>query len=1508
MSRNGHDLPKRLLATVLSISMIGGCLATSASADGDGSSQTVTDLAAPADPNGSKFAGEEWYDQRGVFQVNREDAHTSFSSFATVEDARVRDDSKIANQQSLNGDWKFLYVESPHQRNNEFYAENYDVSGWDTIQVPSNWQTEGYDSPKYTDTRLPWEGVETPPVGVSPTVYNPVGHYRRTFTTPKDWDGKEIFVSFQGVESAYYLWVNGEYVGYSEDSYTASEFDITKYLKPAGETNSISLQVYRWSDGSYLEDQDMIRLSGIFRDVYLYAKDTDASIFDFNYTTDLDKTYTNADLKVEATLRSYGQAAPSGYTVDAILFNAAGKEVTKQSLPVTFAEGEAQVSHTFQVTNPAKWSAEHPNLYQMVFALKDETGAVVETAGCNVGFREIEVANKGTNEAQILINGQPIMLKGVNRHETEPENGRSISEESMIEDIKLMKQHNINAVRNSHYPNQARWYELCDEYGLYMIDEANIESHGLNDQIPQSDKLWIEACKDRMTSTIERSKTHPCVLMWSLGNESYNGDTWAELGKLCKQLDNTRLVHYEGHRDIPEVDVWSRMYRRITSLGIDDKTKNPIEWYGVYGEKPAMQCEYAHAMGNGVGNLQDYWDVYDRYDNWQGAFIWDWVDQTIQQAVPDDLILDNQGKDITVTLEGSLANDGHSGKAMDGYATCYNDPALVFSGKQPFTLEAWVKPDSTQQTTPIIMKGNDSWMCTESYGLKRQVMYDDETRKVVSDKLEFYIYNTEWDEDNGVYIKVVASVDTPADWANKWHHVAGTYDGGTLRLFLDGKQVATATDDKGVSFGGNAVGIGADVTFNAQDPNVPNTFSGLIDDVRIYNRALSADELNNTQRQPDKNTVVWLDFNSVTTQSYDQDNYFSFGGDWQTISEGNPNNKNFCANGLVSADRTVQPELMEVKKVYQNVKITAPDVLNGKLVLENKYLFTNLNEFNATWTLVEDGSPIQSGKFTSEQLDVAPLSSKSVQIPLKAVTPKAGAEYFLNISFTLKADTSWAKANHEVAMEQFQVPFETPDSAQVDLSKELPLTVKDSDTKTTVSGDGFVFTFDKQAGTIGSFTYRGVDLIKNGPTPNFWRAPTDSDWGYFSPMELSTWRYAGAQRSVVDVTVDQVDEHTVTFTVTSTLPTTSTSDYKQVYTVFSTGDVRVTSTLTPGEDLPMIPEVGNMLTIPKEFDNVTWYGKGPDENYIDRQTGYQVGVYQKDVDEFFVDYIKPQETGNRTDVRWVSLTNDNGVGLLAKAEGNTMEFNALRYTPEQLSNTLHSYMLPEGQDITLRLNQVQMGLGGDNSWGAKPLTKYQIPANQTYEYTYTLKPISTKDPADMMADYRTTLPGAKQAVSYDDVAPNHWANDAIRYVADKGYFAGTSETTFAPATTSTRAMLMTVLASMNGVDTTGGSTWYAKGMEWAKANGVSDGTNPNGAITREQLALMLYRDAGSPEVDDLKLIFSDANKVSSWASDAVTWAVVNGILSGKGNNTLDPQGSASRAEVAQMLYTYSFIR
>ena len=949
------------------------------------------------------------------------------------------------------------------------------------------------------------------------------------------------------------------------------------------EDNTISVQVYRWSDGSYLEDQDFIRLSGIFRDVFLFAKNKEASLFDFAYTTDLDENYKDATFNFEVTLRGYNGKAADGYKVESILYDKSGNEIFKKELgDFTFKTEDdnryfqAVSSYSQQVTAPALWSAENPELYELLIVLKNANGDIVETAGTHVGFREIEIVRKGTNKSQIIVNGAPIMIKGVNRHETSLEGGRTVTEESMVQDILLMKQYNINSVRNSHYPNDAKWYDLCDEYGLYMIDEANIESHGLNDYIPQSDPQWIAACKDRMRSTIERSKNHASIMSWSLGNESYNGDTWAELGKLCKELDPTRFVHYEGWRDIDEVDVWSRMYRRVNNLGVDDKIKNPLGWWGEHGTKPAFQCEYAHAMGNGIGNLDEYWDVYEKYPNLQGGFIWDWVDQSLEIKTQADQILKDDGKNnLEVILKGELSDNGKEGKGLNGYAQVYNDKSLHLSGNTPLTLEAYVKPEGYKlrgsndgsgqidasaynQTAPIITKGNDEWCNSESYGLRRLV--DGE-----KDVLEFYIRGGKYNDDWGVYEKAAAQIQTPDDWADNWHHIAGTYDGTTLKLYLDGKEVASTTSEFGIVSGPNPVGIGADLTYDAQNPNVPATFKGIIDNARIYNKALSLEELNNTGRKSDNNTLLWLDFNGTTEKTYAQDSYYSFGGDWQNIPEGNPNNKNFCANGLVSADRTVQPELEQVKYIYQNVGIEDAGILEGKVKISNKYLFTNLNKFEASWELIEDGKPIQSGIFTDTDMDIRPVQDsteevktygeKVITVPFKKPELKAGAEYFVNISFKLKEKASWAEKGHEVAHGQLAVPFDVPAVKTLNTASIENLDLSEDQDYTIIKGKDFTVTFDKTAGTIKDFTYKGKKLLESGPQPDFWRAPTDSDLGFYSASEYDTWRYAGADKAVSNVTTKKINNGMVEITVDSKLPTTTESSYQQKFIVYGTGDI-----------------------------------------------------------------------------------------------------------------------------------------------------------------------------------------------------------------------------------------------------------------------------------------------------------------------------------------------------------------
>lgn len=494
---------------------------------------------------------------------------------------------------------------------------------------------------------------------------------------------------------------------------------------------------------------------------------------------------------------------------------------------------------------------------------------------------------------------------------------------------------------------------------------------------------------------------------------------------------------------------------------------------------------------------------------------------------------------------------------------------------------------------------------------------------------------------------------------------------------------------------------------------------------------------------------MWLDFNSTTEKTYAKDSYYSFGGDWQNIPEGNPNNKNFCANGLVSADRTVQPELEQVKYIYQNVGIEDAGILEGKVKISNKYLFTNLNKFEASWELIEDGKPVQSGIFTDGDMDIRPVQDsteevktygeKVITVPFTKPELKAGAEYFVNISFKLKEKTSWAEKGHEVAHGQIAVPFDVPAVKALNTASIESLDLSENQNSAVIKGKDFTVTFDKTAGTIKDFTYKGKKLLESGPQPDFWRAPTDSDLGFYSAAEYDTWRYAGADKAVSNVTTKKVNNGMVEITVESKLPTTTESSYCQKFTVYGTGDIKITSTLTPGNGLPEIPVIGNSLTLPKEFSNVTWYGKGPDENYIDRQSGYEVGIYKKDVDDFFIDYIKPQETGNRTDTRWVSMTNNEGTGLLAKTDV-PMEFSALYYTAEELTNVMHSYMLGSKDKITLRLNQRQMGLGGDNSWGAKPLPAYLNPSDRTYEYTYTLKPVSTADADTSMKESKVVLP------------------------------------------------------------------------------------------------------------------------------------------------------------------------
>ncbi len=1000
----------------------------------------------------------EWDNSPRVFQVNRLDAHASLIPFNTLQKALEGNIENSENYFSLNGTWNFNLVEQPGNRPTDFHNTSFDDGEWEKIEVPGSWQTQGFDYPIYTNVTYPWTGYENIPHPQAPTVYNPVGSYRRTFSLPDGWENQTNILHFAGVESAFYVWINGEYIGYSEDSFTPAEFDVSEALQN-GE-NTIAVQVFRWSDASWLEDQDFIRLSGIFRDVYMY-KLPDVHIEDFSYSTGLDDDYRDAVFNVNAEVVSNTSSLSSGYELEVRLFDDQDSEVFSQTKSIDFENDKVELAFSELVSNPEKWSAEHPNLYTMVLTVLDETGNALEYESCRVGFREFEIQN-----GQMLLNGQPILFKGVNRHEIHPVNGRTMDTETMVRDIEIMKRFNINAVRTSHYPNDTEWYRLCDEYGIYVIDETNLETHGARDEIPTGNPDWTDNCIDRARSMVERDKNHPSVLIWSLGNEAGSGSNFEAMANWIRAADSTRLVHYEG--DSQYADMTSYMYAGVGN----------IENYGQSGnQKPLILCEYAHAMGNSVGNLFKYWEMFETYDNLQGGFIWDFVDQAL------------------------LGENG-----------------------------------------------------------------------------------------------------------------------------------------------------------------------------------------------------------------------FEYGGDWGD----NPNDGNFCANGIISVDRTLQPEIHEVKKVYQNVKMSAEDLQSGIINVKNWFLFTNLNEFNGSWQLFADTTLIQEGQLSQTDLDIAPQTEKQLQLDVSAPDLKPGVRYWLEVRFTTKEDNLWSQAGHEIAFEQFQMPYSTPQVTTEEYAGDA-LVLNATEDTLEIGNSHFSVEFDKVSGTMHNYHYGNDLLLNRGPVPNFWRAPIDNDKGNGMPNRCSIWEEASRERTLDTMVYSLQGDSAVLVTNYFEFPTEPASNGIVNYMILSNGEILVDYSFYPGSgDLPEIPLIGMTMGMPLKFDAFTWYGKGPHENYIDRNLSASAGVYSKTVAENFFPYIEPQETGNHTGTYWLKMHDDQNKGLLVSGDG--FEFSALNYSPFELQQKAHPYELTQTNEVLVNINLRQMGLGGDNSWGAWPHDEFLIFPDTTYKYSFLLMP------------------------------------------------------------------------------------------------------------------------------------------------------------------------------------------
>jgi beta-galactosidase len=1034
----------------------------------------------------------EW-DNPAVVHVGTEKPHATMMVYPTAELARTAVAAKSPWRASLNGTWKFNGVLRPADRPVDFYRPDYDDSAWRTMPVPASWQMHGFDVPIYTNIIYPWPQDPKAPPAV-PYEFNPVGSYRRTFTVPPEWKGRQVYLHFAGVDSAFYAWVNGHKLGYSEDSRTPAEFNVTPYLKAGG--NLVAVEVYRFGDGAFLEDQDMWRMSGIYRDVYLWA--TPAShVRDFELQTNLDAAYKDAQLVVKAKV-----ANASGKPAKLALTAALGTLKPATKTVAVGPKSETEVEIALPVENPRKWTAETPNLYQLLLTLKDASGAVLEVIPTSVGFRKVEI--KG---GRFLINGQAVRIKGVNRHEHSEVTAKYVDAASMLQDVKLMKRFNVNAVRTSHYPNDPLWYELCDRYGLYVLDEANIEAHHYgNDPHNRlsNDPEWQTAFLDRVERMVERDKNHPSVVIWSMGNETGDGLNPAATYAWTKRRDPSRPFHYEGsasHQG-PNSDIDSFMY---------PPPEEVVRRAALQPEKPVILCEYSHAMGNSNGGLKEYWDIFYGGTNAQGAFVWDWVDQGIKLAVPEE----------------------YKRNSKSGF---------------------------------------------------------------------FYAYGGWWEDKSGIR-----------------------------------------------------------------------------------------------------------------------------------------NDNNFNNNGLVAADRTPHPGLWAIKYVYRYLHATPVDLAAGKVRVKSWLYFTNAkDQVQGSWQVQGNGRTVASGKLP--ELDIAPLGEKELTLAIPQIAAEPGVEYRLNLSFTLKAATSWAPLGHEVAWDQFVLPVSAP--AKQFAASKAAVELKDGEGEATVTGKNFSLRFDKRLGVITSYRYNGVTLLERGPRPDFWRSPTDNDRGAGkslrgeferdSAADIGIWRNAGAEWQVKTAAVTKV-ANGVAIAVEAELPGVE-STVKLSYTIHGSGDVVVDFAYVPGaKKVAMMPRFGTELVAAPGLENIAWLGRGPIETYIDREFE-RAGLYRSTVDKEWVSYSKPQENGNKVDVRWVALTNAKGAGFVAIGDPS-LSVAARHFSKEDIERAAYDFQMERHPQVYLNLDGQQMGAGGIDSWSphAYPMAPYRIPSGEPHAFRYRLSPIDSLEAAERKA-------------------------------------------------------------------------------------------------------------------------------------------------------------------------------
>ena len=1008
----------------------------------------------------------EWQDQK-VNEVNRLPMKTSF--FAYEHEAAALQGDKQSSQRflSLDGLWTFRWVEHADQRPVDFFNTNYDDSAWDKMPIPGIWELNGFGDPMYVNLEYPWDThFKNNPPHV-PEFKNHVGSYRRVIEIPAEWSGEQIIAHFGSVTSNMYLWVNGRFVGYSEDSKLATEFDVTRYLKPG--KNLFAMQVFRWSDGTYFECQDFFRLSGFARESYLYARDH-RHIDDVQLSTTLSEDYTQGTLAVKMLLPK----AAKGCTVEVKLKDAKGEQIATQQSKIT----SSTQTLTLNAGKVDLWSAESPTLYDVEVRLMAQNGETLEFIPLHTGFREVKIEG-----AQLLVNGQPVLIKGVNRHELDPDGGYVVSRERMLQDVRIMKENNINAVRTCHYPDDPYWYDLCDQYGLYVCAEANIESHGMGygEESLAKDPEFVLAHLQRNERNVKAQYNHPSVIIWSLGNEAGDGVNFEACYNWVKEYDPSRPIHYERSTPFegaPHTDIMCPMYWHYDQCE-RYLNSNP--------QKPLIQCEYAHAMGNSMGGFGEYWDLIRKYPNYQGGFIWDFVDQ-------------------------SLRKTGKNGVEIMGY-----------------------------------------------------------------------------------------------------------------------------------------------------------------------------------------------------------------GGDWNPYD---PSTENFCNNGLISPDRVLNPHTHEVRYWHQSIWSALSDDLKT-LTAYNEHFFRPIDYCYLQWTLLQDGRPVRSGLIP--KMNLQPQKRATFELPLSREELPSEGEILLNVEYRLKDRDGLLAPNHLFAYQQFVVRgAETQDMTLKTTKEDLHTSVGELSINDLyrqfliIESPVMRVDISRKTGFLTRYEVLGDALLSEGSElrPNFWRSPTDNDFGAGLQTKYRVWEDPELELTSLDYSIEEGVAHIK-----------AQYDMKRVdakltirYQINNAGEVVVRQEMQAGEEeMPHLMRFGMRMEMPAGYEQIDYYGRGPWENFVDRKASSLLGVYNQTVDEQFYYYIRPQETGTKSDVRRWNQTNKAGRGLQFTAS-EPFFMSALHYTQESLDEGIakhqaHSQEIAPVEEVCLRIDGKQFGLGCVDSWWSIPMEKYRLPyADYTFEF------------------------------------------------------------------------------------------------------------------------------------------------------------------------------------------------